>query len=118
MRASILAMSAFSVLISAGSASAAMAPKEIQATLFNGQPIIATTPGRTRYKLIFTPDGKITREKVSKPGPKDEGTWKLSGDGFCTAWKGAGMNCFRLVAGEKQWSVMVGTTTIGIWTRE
>ncbi len=92
-------------------------PKEIQATFFNGQPFTASTPANIKYTMTATPDGKITREPVGKSGVKGDGTWKLSRDGFCTAWKGSKSNCFRLITGDKKWSVMSGTTAVAYWTK-
>jgi hypothetical protein len=49
----------------AGSAFAApgakLAPTDIQAAFFTGQPFIASTPSNVRYKMVFTADGKMTR---------------------------------------------------------
>ena len=39
-----------------------MAPSEIQATFFNGQPFMAVALSGTKFKMTFTPDGKMTRE--------------------------------------------------------
>jgi hypothetical protein len=100
-----------------GPASAAMTPKEIKDTFFNGQAFVASTPQKIRYKMVFMPDGKMTREPLGKAGVAGEGTWKLTGDGFCTTWKGAKQNCYRLVAGDNKWSVMTGTTAQAFWTR-
>ena len=74
---------------------AVLAPNEIQATFFTGQPFTAATPSNTKFKMVFTPDGKMTREPLAKSGAKGEGTWKLSKDGFCTTWKGSKANCFQ-----------------------
>ncbi len=119
MRATVtgLLVVAFSAL-GAPAFAAALTPKQIQETFFKGQPFTAATPQKVRYKMTFTPDGKMTREPLGKAGGKGEGTWKLSGDGFCTAWKGAKQNCFRLLAGEAKWSVMSGTTVMAIWTKD
>ena len=68
--------------------------------------------------MVFTPDGKVTREPVGKSGVKGEGTWKLSKDGFCTTWKGSKANCFSLMArSDKEWSVMKGAAAVGTWTK-
>jgi hypothetical protein len=96
-----------------------LAPKDIQATFFTGQPFTAATPANVKFKMVFTADGKVTREPVSKTsGARGEGTWKLSNDGFCTTWKGSKANCFRiLTAGDNKWSVMKGTTVVATWTK-
>ena len=97
---------------------AVLAPAEIQATFFTGQPFTASTTTNTKFKMVFTADGKMTREPVSKSGAKGEGTWKLDKDGFCTTWKGSKANCYRVAtAGDNKWSVMKGTTVVATWTK-
>jgi hypothetical protein len=97
---------------------AVLAPNEIQATFFTGQPFTAATPSNTKFKMVFTADGKMTREPAAKTGAKSEGTWKLTKDGFCTTWKGSKANCFRIAtAGDNKWSVMKGTTVVATWTK-
>lgn len=97
---------------------AVLAPNEIQATFFNGQPFTSSTPSNVKFKMVFTADGKMTREPAAKTGSRGEGTWKLTKDGFCTTWKGSSANCFRiLTAGDKKWSVMKGTTVVATWTK-
>ena len=64
-----------------------MAPSDIQATFFNGQPFTASTPGGTQFKMIFTPNGKMGREPLAQSGYKNTGTWKLDAKGFCTGWQ-------------------------------
>ena len=111
------------VLVSAGVAVAAPAgrllPKDIQATFFNGEAFTAATiSGNVKFKMVFTADGKMTREPIGKTGAKSEGTWKLSADGFCTTWKGSKENCYRVQAtGNKKWSIIAGTTAAAYWTK-
>jgi hypothetical protein len=96
---------------------AALAPSDIQATFFTGQPFTATATN-IKYKMVFTADGKMTREPVGGAGSKGEGTWKLSKEGFCTTWKGAKANCYRIeTAGDNKWAVRKGTTTVATWTK-
>ena len=97
-----------------------LAPKEIQDTFFNGQPFTSSTPSNIKFKMLFMPDGKMTREPVSRAaGVKGEGTWKLSKDGFCTAWKGSASTCFTLVNVEdNKWSVVRGATTVATWSKD
>jgi hypothetical protein len=96
---------------------AALTPNEIQATFFNGQPFTASATN-IKYKMIFSADGKMTREPVGSGGSKGEGTWKLTKEGFCTTWKGSQPNCFRiLTAGDNKWSVTKGTTIVATWTK-
>jgi hypothetical protein len=97
---------------------AALAPNDIQTTFFNGEPFTSSTPQNIKYTMVFTADGKMTREPLGKAGVKGEGTWKLSKDGFCTTWKNSAANCFNLVpSGDKKWSVMKGTAAIGTWSK-
>ena len=95
-----------------------MAPKDVEKTFFNGQPFTASTPGNVKFRMVFTPDGKMTREPLSKSGAKSEGTWKLSQDGFCTTWKGSKQNCYQLrTSASNKWSVISGTTAVAYWSK-
>ena len=95
-----------------------LAPTDIQTTFFDGQPFTSSTPQNIKYTMVFTADGKMTREPLGKSGVKGEGTWKLSKDGFCTTWKNSPANCFTLIsAGDKKWSVLKGTSIIGTWSK-
>jgi hypothetical protein len=96
---------------------AKLAPAEIQATFFNGEPFTASTPSNVKFKMTFTADGKMKRQPIG-PGNKGEGSWKLSKDGFCTTWNGAPTNCFTLVsAGDKKWSVLKGSSILATWSK-
>jgi hypothetical protein len=116
MRASFVA--AVAVLASIAPAfAAALTPNEIQATFFNGQAFTASATN-IKYKMIFSADGKMSREPIGGGGSKGEGTWKLTKEGFCTTWKGSQPNCFRiLTAGDNKWSVVKGTTVVATWTK-
>jgi hypothetical protein len=110
-------------LLVAGSAAsfagpARLSPDDIKATFFNGKPFTAVTPSKTRFRMVFTADGKVTRTPLAKKGSKGEGTWKLSEDGFCTTWGNSKPNCFRVALGAgKTWSVMQGTTVVATWSK-
>jgi hypothetical protein len=108
------------VLLTANGVAAAekLAPSDIQSTFFNGQPFTASTLSNVKFKMTFTADGKMKRQPMAK-GPKGEGTWKLSKDGFCTTWSGSTLsNCFTLVsAGDNKWSVLKGSTVQAVWTK-
>jgi len=96
---------------------AKLAPNDIQASFFNGQPFTASSPSNVKFKMTFTADGKIKRVPIGK-GSKGEGTWKLSKDGFCRAWKGAKEECFTVVsAGDNKWSVLRGSTIMATWSK-
>ena len=108
-------------ILFAASASAAppakLSPSDIQTTFFNGQPFTAATPSNVKYKMTFAADGKMKRQPIGA-GSKGEGTWKLSKDGFCTAWKGAKENCFTVVAaGDNKWSVLKGSSIMATWSK-
>jgi hypothetical protein len=95
-----------------------LAPNDIQTTFFAGEAFTSSTPQNIKYTMVFTADGKMTREPLGKTGVKGEGTWKLSKDGFCTTWKNSPVNCFQLVAaGDNKWSVMKGSALIGTWSK-
>ena len=116
MRASLAAVVA--ILATATPVVAAtLTPNEIQATFFTGQPFTASATN-VKYKMVFSADGKMTREPAGTAGSKSEGTWKLSKDGFCTTWKNSPQNCFTLVsAGENKWSVMKGPVVMATWSK-
>jgi hypothetical protein len=118
MRGALLVAAMVVVALIAPARAAVLAPTEIQATFFTGQAFTSSTPSNIKFKMVFTADGKMTREPVGTAGAKGEGTWKLTKDGFCTTWKGSKANCFRiLTAGDNKWSVMKGTTAVATWTK-
>jgi hypothetical protein len=96
-----------------------LTPQEIQSTFFTGEAFTATTPsGGVKFKMVFTPDGKVTRTPVGKGGAKGEGSWKLDDNGFCNTWKGKTPNCFTVTsAGTNKWSVMNGATPAAVWSK-
>jgi hypothetical protein len=99
-----------------------MAPAEIRATFFDGQPFTAASLSGAKFKMIFTPDGKMTREPLEQSGIKSAGTWKLNAKGFCTAWGHSATNCFTVLpSGENKWSVQkIATTiatTVAVWSK-
>jgi hypothetical protein len=99
-----------------------MSPAEIQATFFTGQPFTAASLSGAKFKMIFTPDGKMSREPLEQSGTKSTGTWKLNAKGFCTAWNHAAPNCFTIAqSGENKWSVQkIATTiatTVAVWSK-
>ncbi|MBI4274695.1 MAG: hypothetical protein HY659_08355 [Rhizobiales bacterium] len=104
--------------IAPAQAAGPLSPTEIQETFFNGKPFTAATPAKVKFKMVYAPDGKVTREPIGKGGVKGEGTWTLNKEGFCTSWKSGKPNCFRLLtSGNNRWSVMQGATVIAIWTK-
>lgn len=95
-----------------------MAPSDIQTTFFNAHTFTAATPAGTQYKMTFTSDGKMTREPTARAGYKNNGTWKLNANGFCTSWKKAKATCYTVKSnGENKWSVIQGSNVIATWTK-
>jgi hypothetical protein len=120
MRAPIAGIFICAVLpLADASAATKLMPAEIQSTFFTGEAFTATTPsGGVKFKMVFTPDGKVTRTPVGKGGAKGEGSWKLDNDGFCNTWKGKMPNCFTVTAaGANKWSVMNGATPAAVWSK-
>ena len=102
----------------AAPAAARMAPADIQKTFFTGQAFTASTPKNIKYTMVFTADGKVTREPLGKSGVKGAGTWKVDKQGFCTTWKNSTPNCFLLASsGDNKWSVMKGSKIVAEWSK-
>ena len=115
MRAGPLAIASFLFSVCAAVAGQPMAPADIRATFFNGQPFVAAAPAGNKFKMTFTLDGKMTREPLGQSGKPISGTWKLTAKGFCTSWEHAQSNCFTLVPiGQNRWSVQKIATTIAV----
>jgi hypothetical protein len=107
---------------SAALAADQMAPRDIQSTFFTGEPFTAASPSGAKFKMIFMPDGKVTREPLERSGTKDAGTWKLSAKGFCTTWTRSKPNCFLVTPlADNKWSVEKIATTIAtrvaVWSK-
>src|SRR3954463_11790958 len=118
MRAVLTGFAVAALVSSAALAATKLAPKEIQTEFFDGKPFTAATTSGTKFKLTFSPDGKVTREPQDKAGQKGEGTWKLTKEGFCTQWKGSGSNCYTIVNVDKnKWSVVKGAATVAVWSK-
>jgi hypothetical protein len=118
MRAAVPGVAIAVLAVTAVFAAAKLTPKEIQTEFFDGKAFTAATTSGTKFKMTFTPDGKITREPQDKAGAKGEGTWKLSKEGFCTSWKGSAAICYTLVNVDKnKWSVVKGATTVAVWSK-
>src|ERR1700728_5409017 len=111
------ALGAVLAVSAAAAPPAKLSPGDIQNTFFNGQPFTASTPSNLKFKMTFTADGKMKRQPIGT-GSRGEGTWKLSKDGFCTAWKGGKDSCFTVVsAGDNKWSVLRGSTIMATWSK-
>ena len=75
MSAAIVTIAAGVVLAgtATGFAAERLKPDEIKATFFTGQPFTASSPGSTKYTMVFAADGTATRTPVGKSGAKGEG---------------------------------------------
>ncbi len=67
-------------LLYAPASAQALDAAQIKAMFFNGKPFVATSTTRQRFTMVFTPDGKATREPIKKAGepterPKAPGKW-------------------------------------------
>jgi hypothetical protein len=103
-------------------AAESMSPADIRTTFFTGEPVTATSPSGTKFKMTFTPDGKMSREPFDQSGAKSVGTWKLNAKGFCTSWGRAAANCFTVAPnGQNKWIVQKTATTIAttvaVWSK-
>src|SRR5262249_36250441 len=138
MRAS-LAGGAAALIISTGVLLAApvgrLAPKDIETLFFTGKPFTASTTSNVKFKMVFSPNGTMTRESLGKAGSKTEGkkgaskadgkaasktegTWKLSEDGFCSTWKGSKENCYRVHEnGQNKWAIVVSSQAVAYWSK-
>lgn len=95
-----------------------LAPQEVQSTFFNGKEFTASTPSGVKFKMVFMPDGKASREPIGRDGAKGEGSWKLDRNGFCTTWRGSAATCYGVLnSGENRWSIVKGTTTVAVWSK-
>ncbi len=122
MRATSLVIAVLIHNASAAFAGQPMAPNDIKATFFNGQPFNAASPSGIKFTMTFTPDGKMTRQPLAQSGKTNVGIWKLNAKGFCTSWEHAGSNCFTIVpSGKNKWLVQKAettiTTTIAVWSK-
>ena len=68
MRAVLAGVAVAALLTRAAFAATKLTPKEIQTEFFNGKPFTAATTSGTKFKMTFTPDGKVTREPQDKAG--------------------------------------------------
>jgi uncharacterized protein YfaQ (DUF2300 family) len=122
MRASSFLVAVMLIQANAAFAGQSMAPADIKATFFNGQPFTAVSPTGTKFTMTFTPDGKMTRLALAPSGKTNVGIWKLSATGFCTSRERAVSNCFTVVpSGENKWLIQkIATTitaTIAVWSK-
>lgn len=92
-----------------------MAPSDIKATFFDGQPFKAASLSGIKFTMTFRPDGTTTRVALAPSGKTSDGTWKLNAKGFCTSWERARSNCFTVIPNdENRWLVQTIATTIAV----
>ena len=114
----ICSLAAVAATMGTAGAATKLTSAEVQTTFFDGQAFTASTPSGVKFKMVFTPDGKVVREPAGNAGAKGEGTWKLDQDGFCTSWKGQKPNCFIVMAsGTNKWSIMKSSTLMAVWSK-
>jgi hypothetical protein len=77
LRVGLAVISVFAVTLVGASAAEPMAPNDIKATFFTGQSFTAASLSGAKFKMTFTPDGKITREPLEQSGKGSTGTWRL-----------------------------------------
>jgi hypothetical protein len=119
MRAALAGVAMLVIVGPAAAQSTKLTPKDIQAGFFTGTPFFASTTAGLKFKMTYTPDGKAKRESTGSSGAMAEGTWKLSKDGFCTAWSGGKPSCYVLVNTEpNRYAVVRGATTIAVWSKQ
>jgi hypothetical protein len=122
MRAGPLVIAVILLEASTAFAGEPMTASDIKANFFNGQPFTAASPTGTKFTMIFTPDGKMTRQALAPSGKTSVGTWNLNAEGFCTSWERAKSNCFTVIpSGENKWSIQhIATTivtTVAVWSK-
>ncbi len=89
------------IILAAGTASAMAAgsplsPSQIQSTFGTGKTFSATSAsGRSAYWFTFRADGSATAvPKGQKTGA--QGKWRLSSDGYCSAWGPGAEHCYTI----------------------
>jgi len=119
MRAALAGVAVAALIFDVALAASKLTPKEIQTEFFTGKAFsAATTSGGAKYRMVFTADGTASREPEGKAGQKAQGTWKLSKDGYCTAWDGKAASCYTVVQVDKnKWSIVKGATTVAVWSK-
>ncbi len=78
MRASLVAVVAV-LAMTTPVVAATLTPNEIQAAFFTGQPFTASATN-VKYKMVFSADGKMTREPVGTAGSPHRRRQQVVGD--------------------------------------
>ncbi len=98
------------IILAAGTASAMAAgsplsPSQIQSTFGTGKTFSATSAsGRSAYWFTFKADGSATAvPKGQKTGA--QGKWRLSSDGYCSAWGPGAEHCYTIDKNGPQFDV-------------
>ena len=92
-------------------------PPEIKATFGTGTPFTATAPSGKVIMITLKPDG--VAQAVPKGKKKGKaGKWRLSDDGYCTAWEKAAENCYKIrQIGADYEVVNASNAIIAHWTK-
>jgi hypothetical protein len=95
-----------------------MTGDQVKQHFFNGEQFWSSTPQGVKYRMMFSSDGKMSREPLGKAGAKASGQWQVQKDGFCTQWGNASPNCYGLIYGnDGRYNIMKGTTVVGYWSK-
>ncbi len=98
------------IILAAGTASAVAAggplsPSQIKNTFATGRAFSAiSASGRSAYWFTFNTDGSASAVlKGQKAGT--HGTWRLSGDGYCSTWGNNAEHCYTIEKNGQQFDV-------------
>lgn len=98
-----------------------MTGEQIREAWFDGRPFVATGPDGTAYRMVFTPDGKATRQAMVGKRPRVvTGFWRVIAEGYCSRWAGNNREkCFNLRKSEDGTGTVVrfGQQIAGSWSR-
>lgn len=88
---------------------------------FSGKPFIQTTLGENnRDRVVLSPDGEMSKQQLAPPGRTGTGTWRRSGDEFCSTFFGSKEYCFELHRTDEGWSISwpKETDVLQTWVRD
>jgi hypothetical protein len=110
-------MAAAGLCVSAGSALAAdkVTPDQIKATFATGVPFTSTAPSGKVVTITFKTDGTGTLQEKGKRA--SQGKWRVSSNGYCSAWDKSAEHCYTLVKDGDKYSVLGATgSVVARWT--
>ncbi len=101
---------AAAIILAAGTASAmaagsALSPSQIKSTFGTGKPFSAVSAsGRAAFWFTFNADGSaVAMPKGGKTGA--HGKWRLSKNGYCSAWGAGSEHCYTIDKNGSQFEV-------------